>query len=241
MTPATRLAVLLVVCALRVGPAFAAATPEQVQAGARLLDLLRGVQGEYAEAFDDHGALIRPIELEEAGLLLAEARDLAPKLGIDADVVRQIEKAVADRAPQDAVAKLTGALAARVTALTGVAPQPLPPQPPSIERGAALFHDNCATCHGADGAGDGDESKRLGLKPANFTDVAFIRAETPDDFFNVITLGRRRSGMPAWSDALSVQERWDLVRFVFSITKPAALVQQGNGVLGSCPECVATL
>src|SRR5512144_1229274 len=111
MVPAPRLAVLLVVCALRVGTAFAAATSEQVQTGARLLDLLRGVQGEYAEAFDDHGALVRPIELEEAGLLLAEARDLAPKLGIDAEAVRQIEKAVADHASQDALAQLTGALA----------------------------------------------------------------------------------------------------------------------------------
>src|SRR5690349_24732422 len=103
MVPARGLAVvLLLLCALRVAPAFAAATPEQVQAGARLLDLLRGVQGEYGEAFDDHGALVRPIELEEAGLLLAEARDLAPKLGIDAGVVRQLEKAVSDHASQEA-------------------------------------------------------------------------------------------------------------------------------------------
>jgi mono/diheme cytochrome c family protein len=144
-------------------------------------------------------------------VLLAEARDLAPKLGIDVGDVQAIEKSVADHASQDAVGQLIVALAARVTALTGVAPQPLPPEAPSVERGAALFHDNCATCHGADGAGDGDESKRLGLKPANFTDVAFMRGETPDDFFNVITLGRGGSGMPAWSDALSVQERWDLV------------------------------
>src|SRR4029078_13239656 len=105
MPPAFRLAALLVVCALRVGPSFAAATPEQEQAGARLLDLLRGVQGEYAEAFDDHGALVRPLELEEAGLLLAEARDLAPKLGIESEVVRQIETAVADHASQDTVAQ----------------------------------------------------------------------------------------------------------------------------------------
>src|SRR5436190_15587820 len=103
MKAVLRPAVLLLVCALCVAPAHAAATPEQIQAGGRLLDLLRGVQGEYAEAFDDHGALVRPIELEEAGLLLAEARDLAPKLGMDAAAVRQIEKAVADRASQDAV------------------------------------------------------------------------------------------------------------------------------------------
>src|SRR6185369_4589994 len=128
------------------------------------------------------------------------------------------------------------------TALTGVAPQPLPPQAPSVERGAALFHDNCATCHGADGAGNGDESKRLGLKPANFTDVAFMRGETPDDFFNVITLGRRRSGMPAWSDALAVQDRWDLVRFVWTLTHPTTQVERGRALLRErCPACESAL
>jgi high-affinity iron transporter len=82
----------------------------------------------------------------------------------------------------------------------------------------------------------------LGLTPANFTDVAFMRAETPDDFFNVITLGRRRSGMPAWSDALAVQDRWDLVRFVWTLTHPTAQVERGRALLGErCPACESAL
>jgi len=215
-----------------------AATPEQLQAGSRVLELLRGVVSEYAEAFDDQGALARPIELEEAGLLLAEARDLVPKLGIDAEEVRRIEQAIADRASQDAVGELAGALATRVTAETGVSIQPLPPLAPSVERGATLFQENCTSCHGADGRGDGEESRRLGLTPANFTDVAFMHAETPDDFFNVVTLGRRRSGMPSWSDALSEQERWDLVRYVWTFSQPLARVEQGRTLLaGDCTGC----
>ena len=228
---------LLVVFALRAGVVAAAPTAEQVQAGGRVLDLLRGVVGEYAEAFDQ-GRLVRPIELEEAGLLLAEARDLVPRLGLDAADVRRIEQAITERAAQDVVVELTAALAARVTAATGVAPQPLPALAPSVERGAALFQENCASCHGADGRGDGTESRRLGLTPANFTDQAFMQVETPDDFFNVVTLGRRRSGMPAWSDALSVQQRWDVVRYVWTLAHPRALVEQGQGLLeSSCTAC----
>src|SRR6185503_4847083 len=209
----------------RASGAVAAPTAEQVQTGGRVLDLLRGVAGEYAEAFDDQGHLVRPIELEEAGLLLAEARDLVPRLGIDAADVRRIEQAIAD-------------LAARVTAATGVALQPLPALAPSVERGAALFQENCASCHGADGRGDGAESRRLGLSPANFTDLAFMQVETPDDFFNVVTLGRRRSGMPAWSDALSVQQRWDVVRYLWSLTHTSAVVEQGRALLASsCSTC----
>src|SRR5262245_49257433 len=109
-------AALVFACALCADGAVAAPTPEQVQAGGRVLDLLRGVGSEYAEAFDDHGTLVRPIELEEAGLLLAEARDLVPRLGIDAAEVRRIEQAITDRASQDAVSGLVTALAGRVTA-----------------------------------------------------------------------------------------------------------------------------
>ncbi len=243
MSRAHPFAVLLIAVALRASGAVAAPTPEQVQTGGRVLDLLRGVAGEYAEAFDDQGHLVRPIELEEAGLLLAEARDLVPRLGIDAADVRRIEQAVADRAAQDVVVDLTSALATRVTAATGVALQPLPALAPSVERGAALFHENCASCHGADGRGDGAESRRLGLTPANFTDLAFMQVETPDDFFNVVTLGRRRSGMPAWSDALSVQQRWDVVRYLWSLTHTPAVVEQGRALLtstcGACGEGLA--
>src|SRR6185503_6005551 len=38
-----------------------------------------------------------------------------------------------------------------------------------------------------------------------------------DDFFLVISLGRRRAEMPSWEAVLSVQERWDLVGYVWSL------------------------
>ena len=240
MIRAVRLAAVLALLAvLATAPdARAAATAEQQASATRVLELLRGVVTEYAEAFDPDGTLARPIELEEAGLLLAEARDLVPKLGIDAAMVTAIEKGVQDHAGEGAVEGLVAALSTRVTEVTGVVLQQLAAQAPSAERGAVLFQENCAGCHGVDGRGGGEEARRLGLLPADFTDAAFMRQETPDDFFNVITLGRRRSGMPSWSDSLSVQQRWDLVRHVWTFSHPASLVAQGRELIaGRCPAC----
>src|SRR5215813_14262779 len=48
----------------------------------RLLALLAGIGGEYHEAFDAGGRVTRQIEIEEAKLLLAEARDLNGRLAV---------------------------------------------------------------------------------------------------------------------------------------------------------------
>src|SRR4029453_479404 len=88
----------LVVAATQAG-AGPTPTPEQARTAERILQLIPGVIAEYGEAFDAQGQLARPIELEEAALLLGEARDLAPKLGIDVGAVTAIEKAIADHGP----------------------------------------------------------------------------------------------------------------------------------------------
>jgi len=233
----TALVLALVISGLHVA---GAATPGQTLAAERLLGLLRGIGGEYGEAFDAQAALVRPIELEEAGLLLAEARDLLPQAGLAAAEIEPLANALSARAGQDVVDARVQALQSRITAATGVAARVRPPAAPSVERGRALFAENCASCHGEHGTGDGPESKRLDLEPANFTDRAFMRAETPDDFFNVITLGRRRSGMPAWGDALSLQERWDLVRFVWTLHEDGVATTGQPGTVADATPALAS-
>src|SRR5262249_43805431 len=50
------------------------------------------------------------------------------------------------------------------------------------------------------------------------------------------------SGMLSWSDALSVQDRWDVVRYLWTLAQPATVVERGQTVLGTaCPTCAATL
>src|SRR5262245_29867684 len=186
------LALLLCVVA---GPVLAGSS-DRADDTRRLLTLLGGVATEYREAFDDTGRPTRPIEIEEARLLLAEARDLNARLGVvDAARLAAVDADLASHsAPVDVFGERVTAIATAISERTGIRDEPLPPEPPSVARGQAVFSENCAGCHGAHGNGGGDEAKRLGLKPASFIDLEFMRGETPRDFFNVITLGRRRAG-----------------------------------------------
>jgi high-affinity iron transporter len=220
-SPSFRVLVLAVLAGLPVWRAAAAsqaasdASPQQAR---RLLTLLDGVASEYQEAFDAHGTLTRPIELEEARLLVVEARALDEKLALGLGPQLDHLQAGLDTTTADAgfvpqLERMQAAVAAR----TGVQLDTGPPEPPSAERGARVYAELCARCHGPGGAGDGPDAADLEVPPASFTDLAFMRAETPRDFFNIITLGRRRSGMPEWGDVLSVQQRWDVVRFVWTL------------------------
>jgi high-affinity iron transporter len=231
----------LLLCAVPF-PALAGAS-DRADDTRRLLTLLGGVATEYREAFDDAGRLTRPIEIEEARLLLAEARDLNARLdAVDATRLAAVDADLASHsAPVDVFGNRVAAIATAISQRTGIRDEPLPPDSPSAAHGQTVFAENCTGCHGAHGDGGGDEARRLGLKPASFIDPGFMRGETPRDFFNVITLGRRRAGMPEWAQALSVQQRWDLVAYIWSIAPSPAALAEGQGLyLAHCSGCHGT-
>jgi thiosulfate dehydrogenase len=101
----------------------------------------------------------------------------------------------------------------------GFAVLPEPPEPPSTERGAAVFAGKCAACHGSDGGGRrvagaigyqfpplwGPDAYNWGAGMTSIkTAAAFIRANMP--------YGLR--------DALTEQEAWDVASFVDSHERP---------------------
>lgn len=223
------------------GAAFAspAAPPE----ARRLMTLLAGMRDEYREAFDASGRLVRAIEVEEAKLLLAEARDLAskqpgwapPNLGAE---LNALGEGFTRLVPSAEIVDRLEALRTALATSAGVSDESVMAAPPSTARGATVYADNCAGCHGATGTGDGADAMAQGLHPANFAALDFVRGETPQDFFNVVTLGRRRSGMPAWGDALGAQARWDVVAYVWSLHRTPAEVAEGQGLyLTQCAGC----
>jgi high-affinity iron transporter len=234
---------VLLLLLLAVAPSFGVAAADRTADTRRLLTLLAGVASEYREAFDDQGRLVRTIEIEEARLLLAEARDLNARLGaVEPARLDALGGDLDDHgAPVRAFEERVRTIAATISERTGVRDDPLPPAPPSAARGKALYAENCVGCHGIAGDGGGEEAKRLGLTPASFTSDAFMRGETPRDFFNVISLGRRRSGMPEWGEALSVQQRWDTVAYLWTLSHPRAALAEGQGLyLVHCAGCHGT-
>ena len=90
---------------------------------------------------------------------------------------------------------------------------PVPADSQSLERGAALYATNCASCHGDGGMGDGPAGSALDPAPAP---VAHSSRMLADDylFWRVseggVTLG---TTMPAWK-TLDEQARWDMINYM---------------------------
>ena len=89
---------------------------------------------------------------------------------------------------------------------------PSPGDAGAIARGATLYEQHCATCHGIDGRGDGPGAVGLVPPPADLR--THIPLHPDSDTFLFITNGIAGTAMPAWEDTLSEEERWDLVNFL---------------------------
>jgi len=227
-------------------PAAAARTarfdPADVE---RLLQLLSGISDEYKEAFEG-GKLVRANEIDEARLLHQEAMQLAAELDAGqttgmAPLLKAVIPFIDRHESPNVVEHQVAGVRNYVVVATGVTQHVAPKQRPSLAAGREVFETNCARCHGMTGAGDGKDAARLGLKPANFTDLEFIRNETPEDAFNVITLGRRKTGMPGWGDALTIDQRWAVISYVWSLGRTATVVTEGQRLYAKhCASCHGT-
>jgi len=210
----------------------------------KLLTMIGAVGEEYREAIED-GRVARPVEYEESLAFLADSRTRLADLGLDAPVVAELDAVASDleariRAVDDVetVTARVAVMRAGLAKAAGVAADVYPSAPPSMARGRALFGEYCAGCHGVDGDGKGPDAVRLHPLPANFRDRDFMSQETPYDFFHVISLGRRNTAMPAWDEALSPQERWDLVSFLWSFGEGETGIGEGQGLYQAhCASC----
>ncbi len=93
---------------------------------------------------------------------------------------------------------------------------PLPVTAENIDAGKRLFADNCASCHGKGGKGDGEAGKDLNPPPADITHVLGKPLDRDDYFMWTISEGgeKLKTDMPAFKDALSEKERWQIVMYL---------------------------
>jgi high-affinity iron transporter len=84
-----------------------------------------------------------------------------------------------------------------------------------------LFIENCSTCHGDLGQGDGSLAKSLSPEPTNFTDKERALNRSLLGLFDAISDGLDGSAMRAFSE-LNEQERWSLAFYVGSLAFEAA-------------------
>jgi len=90
---------------------------------------------------------------------------------------------------------------------------PIPPTPASIARGAAIYGEDCAICHGESGRGDGPAGLALNPRPADFR-AHLAAGHTDGQLFDWITNGFRGTAMPPFKDQLSEEDRWSVLNYI---------------------------
>ena len=97
-----------------------------------------------------------------------------------------------------------------------------PATPPSFSSGESLYQTNCIRCHGQTGAGDGPSVAEEKMEPAprSFRDRR-VNTIPPHQVFNAVTFGVEGTAMPA-HETLSLQERWDVSFYVFTLREDFA-------------------
>ncbi len=86
----------------------------------------------------------------------------------------------------------------------------------SIKLGKELYAQQCATCHGESGTGDGPSARFLEKHPRNLTDKDF-QSQSDGEIFWKITTGN--PPMPTFKDMLTKEQRWQLVNYIRTLSK----------------------
>jgi len=86
--------------------------------------------------------------------------------------------------------------------------------PKLLARGEVLFKQNCTSCHGDTGRGDGPAAAMLNPKPRNFTQPdKWTRGFRITDIFTTVTIGVKGTGMAPF-DFIMPADRMALVHYV---------------------------
>ncbi|RMF94418.1 MAG: cytochrome c [Nitrospinota bacterium] len=100
-----------------------------------------------------------------------------------------------------------------------------PPPSEQVLRGARLYRDYCAYCHGEKGNGKGLNTPYLPKLPRDYTDGAYMREKSDQDLYEAIAQGGRGVSlsplMPPYDQTLRPWEIWDLVAFLRTLAPQA--------------------
>jgi high-affinity iron transporter len=200
---------LLAAAATLALPARAATTDQEVQTSWRLLDY---IAVDYREAVSG-GRVVNQLEYDEmtefsssVATKLAALPDKPQRAALVTDS-KQLQSAInAKREPAE-IARLAKSLAHRLLAAY---PVPLAPRrAPDLSRGAALYAENCASCHGSKGEGPSAAFAQLDPPPIAFADRARARDRSLFGLYQVVTQGLEGTAMQSFA-SLPEEDRWGL-------------------------------
>ena len=200
-------------------------SPDLLKQTRQILQLAEYIGVDYSEAVTE-GSISNPDEFAEmqqfASIIIEKTNLLANDVpnSLTADAL-QLQQAIADKSSLDVIQglsqKIRNQLLSQSPALV------LPTQLLAKENVKQLFIENCSTCHGDLGQGDGPLAKSLSPEPTNFTDQERALNRSLLGLYDAISDGLDGSAMRAFSE-LNDQQRWSLAFYVGSLAfEPTAI------------------
>jgi S1-C subfamily serine protease/mono/diheme cytochrome c family protein len=179
--------------------------------------LLAQYIGSDYEAAVRSGNVANAAEYEEmrrlSRLLLERLDEARPQSRLRAEVVR-LGTLIESRAPATAVRSLSAALVPGLVEDLGL--DPYPAEAPDLARGADLYREDCASCHGATGDGDGPVAPGMEPPPASFRGPRMNRV-SPYQVFTATSYGVTGTDMPSHREGRSRKDLWDVAFFVMTL------------------------
>jgi FTR1 family protein len=189
----------------------------------RIGSLLSVATEEYQKAVDKDGRLLSAAEYDETVGFFADLRTASVRFtGTNAGAVRAtidtLERAVHAKLPSVEIDALRDHIA-RLLGTAGMVE--LPSAPLDLAHGQQLFAARCASCHGDRGLGNGTAAVALvasgEVAPPAIGDPHALPALDPSLVYSVVTVGIRGTAMPAFSETLTPQQRWDVINYVYHL------------------------
>ncbi|GGU62338.1 cystathionine gamma-synthase [Pseudomonas laurentiana] len=196
-----------------------------VEGAAQALHLLDYIGADYP-ATVEAGKVVDPSEyreqLEFLGVLQGLISALPPRAERQTleQGVAQLRQAVSQREEATVVAAQARQLGAQLAAAYEVSQAPVITPDPA--RGAPLYAQHCAVCHGDKGVGDGPAGVGLTPPPANLTNSERLDRLSLFDLYNTLGLGIEGTDMPSFADQLDERQRWDLAAYIAGFTADPA-------------------
>jgi caa(3)-type oxidase subunit IV len=106
--------------------------------------------------------------------------------------------------------------------------------PQLVAHGKELFSQNCVTCHGPEGLGNGVAAAGYNPPPRNFhAQVGWVNGRKPSNIFKTLKEGIQGRGMASFA-TLPIDDRWALAAYVvsFNSEKPAPDTQEDVAKIG---------
>jgi high-affinity iron transporter len=220
------------ILALSVAPSSAqpAGIDIEVRQTWKLLDY---IAVDYPEAVAD-GAIINDFEYAEMVEFAAAAYEAIAAFPSHEGQAALLTQAGQLRASIDAMAAPSEAAAlSRDIASDLLEAYPVPVAPtvlPDLARGAVVYAEQCASCHGLEGHGNGPAAEGLDPPPIAFTDSARASERSLFSLYEVVTQGLDETSMVSYREVLSEDDRWAVAFYAGTLSFTPEQRQQGESL-----------